>query len=343
MNVLAAVVSVVTGSALAWFIGSRVTFGWDEVKRQRESDLAALRSFYDCYGKFFATWKAWNIYVRARGTRPDGSFPVTDDKAWALLRDAEAAEGGFESILVKLAAEYATSERDQLLLASFRQGAQSLREEMRDGRELSWKAQPTSVDRPQHPDQRLLDYRRYRAFKALSEYVALRLADGPRPRSTTSPPRDRMTLLLGLRPARATDEAAAVTALIKITQTAGIADRWYRIAEDVFHLPDARSGASAEVGRQVMTNTPTQAPPAGNGNRIVLHGRRWLRFVDRHRRSLLDWAAAVLFLLSLLILGLAFANDSVGRLTTSDLVQLGSVLLAAGGILLGIGGGRRDS
>jgi hypothetical protein len=74
-----------------------------------------------------------------------------------------------------------------------------------------------------------------------------------------------------------------------------------------------------------------------------LHGRRWLRFVDRHRRSLLDWAAAVLFLLSLLTLGLAFANDSVGRLTTSDLVQLGSVLLAAGGILLGIGGGRRDS
>ena len=109
--VIAAVVSVLTASTLAWFVGTRSSYGWDEVKRQRESDLAALKLFYDCYGKFFAAWKMWDVYVRTSGSERRTAFPVEDDTAWSLLRDAEAAEGGFESILVKLASEYATSNK----------------------------------------------------------------------------------------------------------------------------------------------------------------------------------------------------------------------------------------
>ncbi|RSM53683.1 hypothetical protein DMB66_38410 [Actinoplanes sp. ATCC 53533] len=242
MPVIAAVVSVVLTAVLAWFIGTRITYGWDEVKRQRESDLAALKSFYECYGKFFAAWKMWDVYLKAA---PSGirAFPATDPTAWALLRDAEAAEGGFESILVKLAAEYATSEQDRLLLASFRQGAQSLREAMRSGQALSWKAQPTSVDRPGDQERRRLDYRKYRAFKALCEYVAVRLAQGPAvPHrwywGRRSRDRDQPTVLLGSRPQRPIDEMNAVAALIEITQVQNIGGRWYEIAEDAFGLPE---------------------------------------------------------------------------------------------------------
>lgn len=244
--VIAAVVSVVLTAALAWFIGTRITYGWDEVKRQRESDLAALKLFYECYGKYFAAWKMWDVYVTAPRQK-NHAFPAADPTAWTLLRDAEAAEGGFESILMKLASEYATSEQDRLLLASFRQGAQSLREAMRSGEALRWKAQPTSVDRPDNEERRRLEYRKYRAFKALCEYVAVRLAEGPavaRGRRRGGPRRagrsrdgDRATLLLGIRPQRAIDETNAVAALIEITQTQNIGGRWYKIAEDAFGLP----------------------------------------------------------------------------------------------------------
>lgn len=158
MPVIAAVVSVVLTACLAWFVGTRITYGWDEVKRQRESDLAALKLFYECYGKFFAAWKMWDVYLKA-SKPPTRSFPAADPTAWSLLRDAEVAEGGFESILVKLASEYATNERDRLLLASFRQGTQSLREAMRGGKALGWKAQPVSVDRPENPQRRRVEYR----------------------------------------------------------------------------------------------------------------------------------------------------------------------------------------
>lgn len=68
-EVIAAVVSVALTSLLAWFIGTRVSYGWDEVKRQRESDLAALQSFYRCYGAFFAAWKMWDVYLKNHASR----------------------------------------------------------------------------------------------------------------------------------------------------------------------------------------------------------------------------------------------------------------------------------
>lgn len=254
--VIAALVSVVTTSLLAWFIGTRVSYGWDEVKRQRESDLAALQAFYRCYGAFFAAWKMWDVYLKnhtLEGDRP--RFPADDTTAWSILKEAENAEGGFETILVKLASEYASSRQDRMLLASFRQGAQSLRESIREGRALTWRAQPSSPrDRsPEDTRQRLLDYRRYRAFKALCEYVAIKLARGSYDIQRASkgdeehgsaighisPRRDKRSfpLLLGLRPARTIDQNKAIEAFIEITQTEGIGGGWYRIAEEEFCLP----------------------------------------------------------------------------------------------------------
>lgn len=256
---IAALVSVVATSLLAWFIGSRVSYGWDEVKRQRESDLAALQSFYRCYGAFYASWKMWSVYLRNHGHKDSSSrLPAADPVAWEILQQVESAEGGFEAILIKLASEYAGDRRDRLLLASFRQGAQSLRESIRDGKDLTWKAQPHSPRDGNSNDQsrRLLDYRKYRAFKALCEYIAIKLAHGSfdvakqveerensglfpdqlSPRSGRRP----VPVLLGLRPTRMINQNIAIKAFIEVTQTEGVGGHWYEIAEREFDLPPVK-------------------------------------------------------------------------------------------------------
>jgi hypothetical protein len=246
-TIIAAIITVVTTTLLAWLIGTRISYGWDEVKRRRESDLAALESFYRCYGAFFSAWKMWEVYLRNSTIKESGRFPIDDETAWSILREAENAEGGFETILVKLASEYASSKEDQLLLASFRQAAQSLREAIRDGESLTWKAQPHSPrdkePSPEKRQQRLMDFRKYRAFKALCEYVALKLAHGSYSTKTAfrgpDGPGWGSSLLLGLRSSRSIDQNTAIAALLQVTQTEGIGGQWYEIAEKSFELPSA--------------------------------------------------------------------------------------------------------
>ncbi|MDT5281012.1 MAG: hypothetical protein QOJ20_2207, partial [Mycobacterium sp.] len=220
---------------LAWLIGTRVSYGWDEVKRQRESDMASLQLFYQCYGKFFAAWKMWAVYNRINPSdRPN--FPADDPRAWDILRTAEDAESGFETILVKLASEYTHSDTDRQLFASFRQGVQSLREAIRKGQDLTWKAQAFSPrDGGSENPARLLEYRQYRAFKALCEYVAVTLARGP---YGTRASRGRTKrLFLGLGNSRLVEPTIAIEGLIAITRTEGIGGHWWEIAEEEFALP----------------------------------------------------------------------------------------------------------
>lgn len=198
----------------------------------------------------------WDVYLEnhtSKGAHP--SFPADDPTAWGILKEAEDAESGFETILVKLASEYASDSRDRILLASFRQGAQSLRESIRKGRALTWKAKPTSPEdsTPEKRNQRLTDYREYRAFKALCEYVAIRLAHShimpkvrqgkvkglARLRVSFSPRRAKRSfpVLLGLRPTRTIDQNGAIEAFIEVTQTERIRECWHENAEKEFQLP----------------------------------------------------------------------------------------------------------
>jgi hypothetical protein len=283
-EVIAALVSVALTSLLAWFIGTRVSYGWDEVKRQRESDLAALQSFYRCYGAFFAAWKMWDVYLEShtsKGAHP--SFLADDSTAWGILKEAEDAESGFETILVKLASEYASDRRDRILLASFRQGAQSLRESIRVGRALTRKAKPTSREDStrEEKNQRLTDYREYRAFKALCEYVAIRLAHGhimPEARRgkvkglarlwiSFSPRRAKRSfpVLLGLGPTRTIDQNRAIEAFIEVTQTDGIRGCWHENAEKELQLPPvirAENGRGGNVGYRVPGDDTINDPLA---------------------------------------------------------------------------------
>src|SRR5262245_2452620 len=54
---LAAVVLTLAGG---WLVSTRVSDRWDQIKRRRESDVAAAEEFQRLYGEFFAVWKSWN-------------------------------------------------------------------------------------------------------------------------------------------------------------------------------------------------------------------------------------------------------------------------------------------
>lgn len=69
---------------------------WAEARHRRELNLAALAHFYDVYGTWFATWKAWSAFR-------EGKLPQADYAA--LLQQAALAEGQFEALLVRIAIE----------------------------------------------------------------------------------------------------------------------------------------------------------------------------------------------------------------------------------------------
>jgi hypothetical protein len=135
---------------------------------------------------------------------------------------------------VKLAAERFSSQTDRLLLAAFRQAVQALRESIREGRNLDFPAQPYLQGQSQAAAQaRLLGYR---AFKALSAYVATMLSS-----SSAGPPEATRSSWWRLRlsPSRLArpSSSQAAEALVAVTATAGLAPRWWEIAERELHLP----------------------------------------------------------------------------------------------------------
>ncbi len=70
-GLIIALFTALVGSLLAWVVGTQVTYLWDDQKRRRESDLAALARFYELYGTFFSTWKLWSA-----SKDPENSFKV---------------------------------------------------------------------------------------------------------------------------------------------------------------------------------------------------------------------------------------------------------------------------
>src|SRR5947208_735043 len=111
-GLIIALFTAIVGSAFAWVIGTQVSYNWDERRRRRESDLAALATFYRLYGEFFATWKLWSAHQ-------DKAYAATlarpSEIQWILLERTEAVEGGFEALLVKVASERRLTDEDKLM------------------------------------------------------------------------------------------------------------------------------------------------------------------------------------------------------------------------------------
>jgi hypothetical protein len=200
-----ALFTAVIGSALAWLVGTQVSYVWDERRRRRESDLAALSTFYRLYGDFFATWKLWSSHKRHAAT-----LTPPEHVQWSLLERAEAVEGGFEALLVKLASERTLHDDDKRMLGSFREAYQMLRERIRKDKPLDWWASPI------HGDE---GFEQYRAFKALAEYVASLLEASPK-RQLLRPETPKP------------DRSEAIAAIVAITKRTEFHDRWWELAWD---------------------------------------------------------------------------------------------------------------
>jgi hypothetical protein len=152
------------GLAAAWFVGNRLSYHWQELRKRRDLDLGAAEEFHRIYGEFFATWKAWNVSKKYRATCAPPS-----DSQWALLQRAAVAEGAFEALLVKLSSERELSEDDESDLARLRQGFQALRETIRVDKALDWPADPTKENAE-----------KYAAFKELAARASLIFLGGRR-------------------------------------------------------------------------------------------------------------------------------------------------------------------
>ncbi len=159
LNLGVAVIAILLGG----LVGQGLTMRWNLRQKRREFDLSAANEFHRLYGEFFAVWKLWNYSLNAAE-----DCTITSSE---LLIRASAAEGGIESLLVRLSANRELSLDDVRVLACFRQGYQNLREAIRDNRTLDWGSSS-------HPE--------YLAFKRLATYVALLIVSAASPTSETA-------------------------------------------------------------------------------------------------------------------------------------------------------------
>jgi hypothetical protein len=258
MLVLAAEGALVPGlviaaftAVLGWLVGNQVSYAWDERKRRRESDLAVLASFYWNYGQFFATWKLWDV---CKSEHAATALPPKDAQ-WTLLQRASDAEGGFESVLVKIASERKLGPRETLLLACFREGYQSLRESIREDRRLEWWANHDEDDD---------GARKYRAFKALGEHVATMLEhDSGRGRGRE--PVSAQTLLTSaadrVRPGRdqrrrrEDDERRddAIANLLAVSVREDLPKDWWKVAENSLKLTQLAAKLYERLGEEISS------------------------------------------------------------------------------------------
>jgi hypothetical protein len=64
---------------------------------------------------------------------------------------------------------------------------------------------------------------------------------------------------------------------------------------------------------------------------------RLYEFIEKHRRTILDTLGLTLLLAGLAIIALAVAVFEEGSIQPGDWIDAGSVMVAAGGVLFGLG------
>ncbi len=132
-----------------WIIGLRITYYWNIQQKIREQDITISYDFHKLYGEFFAIWKLWSYSLDNVESAPE--------ERNRLLERACTAEGLVESMIVRLASVRHLSNDEVETLGKFRQAYQSLRQSIRDKKNLGW----SSHKNPQ-----------YIAFKELSIQVS---------------------------------------------------------------------------------------------------------------------------------------------------------------------------
>ncbi|WP_405704657.1 hypothetical protein OG264_00155 [Streptomyces xanthophaeus] len=142
-----------------WLVSTRITDHWDQVKKNRDMDLAAAQNFQRLYGEFVAVWKTWNALT-------SGHTPVTTPEhvGWGCLERATAAEGEIEALLAKVAAERMLTGQEVDVLGGVRQAFKTVRRTIQRGEPLDWWSSGVQP---------------YVAFKSLSTAVSVLLSTTP--------------------------------------------------------------------------------------------------------------------------------------------------------------------
>lgn len=153
-------------AALAVLVTDRYTARRERLMAARERDLVAAADFYTVHGQFFAVWKLWE-YHSEWGSSGKARRPATEERRSELIADAAVAEGGYESLIVRIALEHNLEMREVIALWCLRSAFKELRYAIRDDRRLTW----WRTDNRQNATTRN-GYRDYVAFKTLIAEVA---------------------------------------------------------------------------------------------------------------------------------------------------------------------------
>ncbi|MCA1702298.1 MAG: hypothetical protein LC808_03100 [Actinobacteria bacterium] len=143
-----------------WLVGNYITTLWDEVRKRREFELAALNDLYKVYGDFFSLIKLWSMHYR----RPKYTFEISEVARHELVERAAATEARLEAFIVKITAERQLAVKDRDLLGAFRQACQSIRQSIASDADLGW-----------HSDRAP----GYLHFKALASWAVTSLIGSP--------------------------------------------------------------------------------------------------------------------------------------------------------------------
>ncbi|GAA2808063.1 hypothetical protein GCM10010505_37860 [Kitasatospora aburaviensis] len=117
-----------------WFVTTRITERWAQIRRSREDNQAAARELQLRYGEFVANWKTWNALVGEHTAQ----IEAPDDAKWACLRRATEAEGAVEALLARVSAERRLTAEQIDTLGALRQAFKAARRTIRRGRPLAW-------------------------------------------------------------------------------------------------------------------------------------------------------------------------------------------------------------
>jgi hypothetical protein len=132
----------------------------------RQRNLVAAEDFYRVHGQFFAAWKVWE-YHSEWGPTGTARRPPSEERRSQLVADAAAAEGGYESLVVRIALEHDLERRQEVALWCLRCAFKELRYAIRDDRRLTW----WRTDNRENATTRN-GFREYMAFKTLISEVA---------------------------------------------------------------------------------------------------------------------------------------------------------------------------
>jgi len=221
-DVISGVVAAACIAVFAFFVIGRLERRWAAAEALKARDLAAATALYQAHGELFAAWKVWEFH--SRGGKH--GQPLSETRRSEIVGLAASAEGGCESLLIRIALEHDLDRDEEAALWCLRMAFKELRYAIRADQPLNWWRSDSPGGEQGH--------REYHAFKATMAAVAAILTK----------PRNRLPRLIGSSEAREssrrrTESLGRVTGnvpprpMVRTNSTDARAKDWVLVAEQI--------------------------------------------------------------------------------------------------------------